>query len=180
MLTFASDMASDEGQAISQKFVAVSKAIRRYERGKFDEWKGVPNKLSTYPPAPGPDANCDARSACPAYLRHPNRHRMLRCIWYGAVGRVKVKTSRDAKGSFKGARIGALRYYIVVELKVGAKVASRFAMAAVVLLACRVSTAACCAALEASTASLAREDATAAPAAATLHASVYSRSSALA
>ena len=35
---------SDQGQAISQKFVGVSKAIRRYEKGKFDEWKESVNK----------------------------------------------------------------------------------------------------------------------------------------
>ena len=36
--------ASDKGKLISQKFITVSKAIRRYEKGKFDEWKETVNK----------------------------------------------------------------------------------------------------------------------------------------
>ena len=35
---------SEQGKMISAKFVGVSKAIRRYEKGKFDEWKDSVNK----------------------------------------------------------------------------------------------------------------------------------------
>ena len=34
---------SEQGQMISQKFVQVSKAIRRFEKGKFEEWKETVN-----------------------------------------------------------------------------------------------------------------------------------------
>ena len=35
---------SEQGKAIAQKFVRVSKAIRHYEKGKFDEWKETVNR----------------------------------------------------------------------------------------------------------------------------------------
>jgi|MDSW01.2.fsa_nt_gb dynein heavy chain len=35
---------SEQGKMISQKFIAVSKAIRKYEKSKFDDWKESVNK----------------------------------------------------------------------------------------------------------------------------------------